>query len=248
MMRTQYEGALNVLRFNWPRYAFGVFVVLVTATDCLRASGVLSVAFAVFASLALLALLLPFIATHYIYDRSSLYAMPWLKSFDTERPEVLLNITAGFDESSALLHERFPGSNLQVVDFFDPQLHTEPSIARARNAYPPFPGTRYMRNGALPVDPGSVDLVIAFLSLHEVRDHGERVAVLNALRRSVRPAGRVIVTEHLRDLPNLLVFTIGVFHFHSHRTWLRAFTDAGFVVEAEQRTTPFITTFILGPA
>ena len=247
-MRTRYEGALNVLRFNWPRYAVGACVVLAAAISALLVSGTPSMVFTIAASLALLALLLPFIATHYIYDRSSLYTMPWLKPYDAEQSEVLLNITAGFDESSALLHERFPASNLQVVDFFDPQAHTEPSIVRARNAYPPYPETQYMRNGALPVEPGSVDLAIAFLSLHEIRDDLERVAILKTLRQSLRPNGPVIITEHMRDLPNLLVFTIGVFHFHSRHTWLRAFTDAGFTVGSELRTTPFITTFVLRSA
>ena len=158
-----------------------------------------------------------------------------------------MNINAGFDETSALIRQRFPDCDLHVVDLYDPGKHTEPSIERARSAYPAFPGTRSVNAARLPFADGSFDLAVAFLSLHEIRDASERVRVLTEIRRTLKPTGHFIVTEHLRDVANFCAFNVGFFHFHSRRTWMRAFDQAGLRVYATRRTTAFITTFQLEP-
>jgi len=65
------------------------------------------------------------------------------------------------------------------------------------------------------------------------------------IKRILRPDGKIFVTEHLRDLPNFLAYSIGFFHFHSKKSWLRTFTDAELHVQKQIKQTPFITTFIL---
>ena len=74
----------------------------------------------------------------------------------------------------------------------------------------------------------------------------KRTAFFRELRRVLKPDGEIFVTEHFRDLPNFLAYTIGCFHFLSRaRTWERTFAEAGLRIAREQKTTPFITTFIL---
>ncbi len=241
-MRARFEGSLNVLRFNWPMYTGGaitVVVLLVAAASLPEPWGLFAAALSFVATLSLV---LPIAASFWIYDRSALYRMPWLQ--DAKEAHIL-NLTAGFDESSAILKERYPDSLLVVLDFFDPQLHTEPSIARARRIHPPVPGTIQAPGTALPVPTGSFNLIVAFLSLHEIRTREDRTSMLQEIHRTLGPTGRLLITEHLRDLPNAIAFSIGVFHFHTDRTWNEAFMSAGLKLEARYRTTPFITTYSL---
>ncbi len=246
-MRGPYEGMWNVVRFNWPMYAVGCVVVLIAAISTFVASGTWAAVFAVLTPLSMLGLLLPLIASHVIYDRSALYALPWLADLGPDWTGALLNINAGFDEISFSIRRRLPKCDLQVVDFYDASKHTERSIERARSVYPAFPGTRAVDMTSLPFPNRSIDIAVAFLSLHEVRDDGERIRALTELRRVLAPTGRLIVSEHLRDVANFCAFNFGFFHFHARSTWLRAFGEAGFRVLSSRRTTPFITTFILEP-
>jgi SAM-dependent methyltransferase len=160
-----------------------------------------------------------------------------------------VNIHAGFDETSILLRQKYistsiPGQ-LNVFDFYDPAKHTEISIKRARNAMTPFPGTIPIQTGHLPLPDQYADVVFNILAAHEIRDESERVTFFKEIHRILKPGGKVVVTEHLRDLPNLLAYNIGFFHFHSKITWLQTFYAADFDVETTIKITPFITTFIL---
>jgi len=236
----------NVVRFNWPIYVLGCSAI-VAAFGCAWLLPETRLLFVCVGLLGTVAVLLPLFVSHVIYDRSRLYKMPWLDGL-SRPPQHVLNLTAGFDESSAILRDRFPMSELTVVDLFDAARCTEPSIARARTAYPPYPGTLVTTDGELPLLNGSAELVIAFLSLHEVRAHADRVALLKEICRTLAKDGLLLVTEHLRDLPNSLAFTIGVFHFHPKEAWTRAFREAGLHLIAVHRTAGFITTFILRSA
>jgi SAM-dependent methyltransferase len=246
-MRGRYEGMWNVMRFNWPKYAFGVAVVLAAAVAAVMTAGTWSIALTAFALLSVEGLMLPLVASHMIYDRSDLYALSWLDDLDPAWDGTVLNINAGFDEISASMQRRFPRCEIHVVDFYDAHKHTEPSIERARAVYPAFPGTRPVDATRLPFPDKAIDLALAFLSLHEIRDEDERIRALSEMHRTLKPTGRLMVTEHLRDVANFCAFNIGFFHFHSRAAWMRAFSRAGFSVRNVHRTTPFITTFQLVP-
>lgn len=83
------------------------------------------------------------------------------------------------------------------------------------------------------------------LSAHEIRNERERHVFFRELKRILKPGGHIVVTEHLRDLPNFLVYTIGFFHFMPAGAWRRAFRDTGLRIEQQFSITPFIRTFIL---
>ena len=246
LTRTTGQGVWNIIRFNWPFYAgalAGLLAVAVGRFWLLAPLRWLADALLLAGALPLLSSLA---VSFYVYDLSGLYGFVGLPL--AAPAGTLLTVNAGFDETTALLQASRQPAQLLVFDFYDPAQHTEASIARARAAYPPFPGTQAVRTGALPLPAATVDEAVAFLAAHEIRDEAERIAFFRELRRVLRPGGRILVTEHLRDPANFLAYTIGFLHFHSRATWLRTFAAAGLQVAQETKTTPFISTFVLRDA
>jgi len=240
--RKPLQGVLNIIRFNWHFYAIagltimslGMFSHLMPEPFQLLALwGAVLAAFTISLSL---------IASYYIYDVSHLYQLPWLPDLNEK---AVLNINAGFDETSLLLSGKHPSIELQICDFYDPNKHTEVSIKRARTAYPPLENTVSVSTEKLPFADHSFDSVLAILSAHEIRDDRERIQFFKELERVTTSNGQIMITEHLRDFSNFAVYTIGFFHFHSRATWLDTFHEANLTVKQEIKTTRFITTFFL---
>ena len=244
-LRTPLQGVGNVVRFNWPFYLVAGGAALGLAGGWLAGPAAWRPYAGLLLALALLPLLLSLLITAYIYDFSGLYRFGWL--FEKQPvPAALLTLSAGFDEISGPLAHHYPAARLLAVDFYDAARHTEPSIQRARRAYPPYPGTQAVdTRAALPLATGSIDLAVAFLAAHEIRDAAERAAFFREITRVLAPAGTLVVTEHLRDPANFLAYTVGFLHFHSRRTWLATFQAAGLQVAREVKITPFITAFFL---
>lgn len=243
--RRAFQGTWNIIRFNWPFYVLsGAFVVLL-----LIIRNYLLVPFHYLLD-ALLVLTLwstfvSLIVSWYVYDHSNLYSLDWLGGLAINKADEIVNINAGFDETSILLADRFPEMNITVCDFYDPNKHTAPSIRRARSAYPPLPGTRKVSTDAIPLGDGSVDKIFAILSAHEIRDPQERGAFVRELGRLLASKGQIIVAEHLRDVANTLAYNVGALHFHTRSEWLRTFNAGQLLVEREVKITPFITAFFL---
>ena len=246
MERNSFQGISNIIRFNWHFYAIAG-IVLVASLLLSRSSffpePIQRLLF--FGSiLAIGTMMISLVVSYYIYDRSGLYELDWLNDFE---PESILNLHAGFDETSLLLQHKFPQSDLRICDFYDPKTHTEVSIKRARKAYPPDKATIAVQTDHLPFSDNSFDLSLAILSAHEVRDREERIQLFKELNRITKASGHIIVTEHLRDRNNFLAYTIGFFHFHSKASWMHTFKGAGLSVRRAFKFTPFITHFILQP-
>lgn len=244
-MRKPFQGVWNIIRFNWQFYVLAIvstvvlFLLRNNFSTALRAtSDILMVVIIGSTSISLL-------VSCYIYDFSNLYKLSWLDNLLTKGNGKIVNINAGFDETSNLLKSKFANSELVVFDFYDPAKHTEVSIKRARKAYPPFPNTQQVKTNHLPLQDNSTEKVFAILSVHEIRNDDERNSFFMELRRALTATGQIIVTEHLQDTANFLAYNIGFFHFHSKTTWLNTFHNAGLRVTSEIKITPFITTFIL---
>lgn len=242
--RTPFQGLWNVVRFNWHFYLIAGGLALAGAVGGWLAPPAARPYLALLLALGLLPVLASLLVTAYVYDFAGLYRLGWLPPLPA-RP-ALLTVNAGFDEISAALHATYSPRRLLAVDFYDPARHTEVSIRRARRAYPPYPGTLAVRTTApLPLPDSALDLVVAFLAAHEIRDPAERATFFGELRRVTAPTGRIVVVEHLRDPANFLAYTVGFLHFHSRRTWLATFRAAGLQVEQEVKITPFLTAFTL---
>lgn len=244
LKRRPFQGVLNILSFNRHFYVWGLLVLAVILASRLFIDwpGWLFVlAIAAFAY----GLFMPLIVSAYVYDFSGFYRFDWLRKMQLEDSEQLLhlNINAGFDETSFILKEVFPQSQLQVFDFYNAAQHTEAAIIRARKASLIYPNTRQISTQVIPLPDNSVDKIFLLSAVHEIRKADEKAVFLKECRRVCKSGGQVIMVEHLRDFPNFVAFTIGFTHFFSKAHWQRAFTAAGFQGIAEQKFTPFMSVF-----
>ena len=106
-----------------------------------------------------------------------------------------------------------------------------------------FPGTAQIATDFIPLDDKSVDIIFLLSAAHEIRSQQEKIVFLKECYRLCKPTGKVIMVEHLRDLPNFIAFSIGFTHFFSGRVWRKAFKTAGFSSLSETKFTPFMSVF-----
>jgi SAM-dependent methyltransferase len=126
------------------------------------------------------------------------------------------------------------------LDIFDPTLMTAPSISRARGRAAPRQGTVPCHPTALALKDETCDAVVVAFTAHEVRDRRARERFFDELRRAIRPGGRVVLLEHVRDVANFLAFGPGCLHFQPRREWLRLAARSHLQVAVERRVTPFV--------
>jgi hypothetical protein len=244
-LRTGFQGITNIIRFNWHFYLLAIasiFILLLIQSQLLPPYSLL---LSICLILILFTLIASLLTSYYVYDLSGLYSLNWLPEIKSNEKVKIINIHAGFDETSELVFEKYPTAIFEVLDFYDPVKHTEPSIKRARKAYPAYPGTQSVSTTAFPVASQKADLILLILSAHEIRNENERIKFFSDLSLSLKPKGQIIVTEHLRDWPNFMAYTIGFFHFHSKQTWHKTFKASGYIIEKEIKLNPFITSFTL---
>lgn len=243
--RKPFQGVLNIIKFNWHFYAISISIIVIVSILTLWLPSpwdwVADIGIFLFWSTIGLSLF----ASYYIYDQSNLYTLKWLNHSNIENAKTIVNINAGFDETSLLLAQKYPNAQLTVFDFYDPTKHTEVSIERARKAYPPYPGTKLITTNAVPLEPHSTDCILLILAAHEIRSNEERVLFFNQLRHALTEKGSIVVVEHLRDFNNFMVYNIGALHFLSKATWIETFTKANLTCESETKLTPFISIFII---
>lgn len=139
MKRKPFQGASNIIRFNWHYYILGFAFVLFLFLSVVLFPQLKIVSTSI-SVLIILSISISLLTSYYIYDLSNLYSFDWLKKIEIKSDEHIVNINAGFDETSAILSQKFPQSKLRVLDFYDPAKHTEISIERARRAYPALCG------------------------------------------------------------------------------------------------------------
>lgn len=244
-MRKPFQGVWNIVRFNWHFYVLSFVALLLL----LLFSNYTNLTFTLYLLVVALLIFLPtFISlsvSYYVYDLSGLYNLNWISDNINTEKSTILNINAGFDETSILLKDKFPNSELMVFDFYDPKKHTEVSIKRARKAYALFPNTKSVTASNLPTLDNSADKIFVIFSAHEIRNKHERIEFFKELKRVIKPTGEILITEHLRDVPNFLAYNIGFLHFYSKQAWTQIFQLTELNLKSEQKITPFISTFTL---
>lgn len=240
---------LTIARLNWPFYFAAIAVALVALAGLFVLPGLwklpaglalVGAAYFLFGSLGV---------SHLVYDRSDLYRWGWLRRvLQGTNVQRAIACHCGFDEVSAALRRDFGNVQWQVLDHFDEKQMTEPSIRRARALFPPGVGTAPSPYNAWAVPAESADIVLGLLAIHELRTEVERGAWFAESRRCLRPGGRVIIAEHVRDVANFFAFGPGFLHFHSPASWTRCWESAGFHCVEQFRITPFVRVFILSAA
>ncbi len=241
--RKPFQGVLNIIRFNWHVYLLAFAGIVIGLFAANHTSGPIHLIANVGLSSLGIIIFLSLCISFLIYDTSDLYELPFLKTLPKEKEITVLNFHAGFDETSDLIQHKFPLAKITIADFYNPEKHTEISIKRARKIYPPGRETISVSTTELPFPDKSFQHTCIIFSAHETRNPDERLAFLKEVRRVTTE--KVFITEHLRDTPNFLAYTIGFLHFHSKASWLSLFEKSGFMVDQQIKTTPFITTFVL---
>ncbi|QIF00675.1 class I SAM-dependent methyltransferase [Roseimicrobium sp. ORNL1] len=246
---------LQIVRFNpWPYVASvsGIILGTVVLSTCmhawpwwLQALGMLALGACGWLTVGSL------LVSHLIYDRSDWPRGQWLqRALLQPNPEQMLNVHAGFDETTVRLRRWLPGAKITALDLFDPKVNTECSLLRARASLPTPPGTLVGSLDAWSVSSRSQDVVCLLLAAHEFRKSHERRRLLEQARSTLRisPSACIVLAEHARDAANFLAFGPGFLHFHSPATWQRDWEAAGLQSVRAFRVTPFLRVWILQPA
>ncbi|MGC6429525.1 MAG: class I SAM-dependent methyltransferase [Jejuia sp.] len=242
--RKPFQGVLNILSFNRHFYVFGLSVMLFIFLSSFFINWNTTIFYSILIVFSI-GLIMPLVVSAYVYDCSGYYNFDWLGKMNIPKSNSaeVVNINAGFDETSFILKHKLPNANLQVFDFYDEAKHTEVAITRARKVSLVYPNTKHISADAIPLKDNSVDAIFLLSSAHEIRSNEEKVLFLKECKRICKPNGKVILVEHLRDLPNFLAFSVGFTHFFSKATWIKAFKAAGFNSYKEEKFTPFMSVF-----
>lgn len=241
--RKQFAGVINILKFNKHFYitaVLGVSFLLLLSTFVSNSYSVYFYVAAMFiAFLAINSLL----ASYYVYDVSDLYEYNWIKKLNPN--DKIINIVAGYDESTLILQSKFPECTFETLDFYESLSRKEKSLKEARLYTQVSSPSKSIRYSNINVKSAMADKVFVIFSAHEIRNNHEKVKFLNEISRILKPEGEVYVVEHLRDLANFCAYSIGFFHFFSKKTWLGVFRRAGLEIQQHFKVTPFVSVFIL---
>lgn len=243
--RKPFEGVANILQFNWHFFLIGFLslaAIIITVTNY---PAFFHPIIWLIIILGFIVLTSPIIVSYYVYDRSGFYELDWLNSFNIESKDRIANINAGFDETSYIIQQKFKVAQLTVFDFFKAEKHTEISIGRARRKYSIYPNTHTLEHYEQPLTNAPFDFILVIFAAHEIRNTSERVAFIECLKKSLTNDGKIILVEHLRDLPNFLAYTIGASHFYSRKSWKHVFSAGNLQLENESKFTSFISVFTL---
>lgn len=245
--RKRFQGVVNILSFNRHFYVIGLAVLALVVASSLLFNLPSFLLWTIVGAFSY-GLLMPLIVSAYIYDFSKYYNFDWLSKYGINDAEgnKFVNINAGFDETSFIIKNIFPKSELEVFDFYDSKRHTESAIVRARKVSLVYPKTKQIKYDLIPLKDKSVDVVFLLSAAHEIRSNEEKKKFLKECHRICKANGKVIMVEHLRDLPNFLAFSVGFTHFFSKKVWERAFKNVQFSSFEEQKFTPFMSIFNVG--
>lgn len=243
--RKKFQGVENIIRFNWHFYVLALAIMLIVFVTGIFLKGFVHDLFITVGIAALMSVFLSLVVSYYIYDYSDLYQFSWMSSCFSGNLRSILSINAGFDETSKIIADKFPEAILVKGDFYNPERHTEPSIERARRAYPPESDIILLDTRILEFQSGQFDLIFLIFAAHEIRISSERILFFKELKRILTDNGRIIIIEHLRDIPNFIAFNFGFFHFYGRSEWINTFDESALLIETENKLTPFIRKFIL---
>jgi SAM-dependent methyltransferase len=184
------------------------------------------------------------VVSRYVYDHSELISGRWLTGLLDRDGRTWATIHAGLD-AEVRLDGVMPGQCLGRLDIFDRAVMTSPSIARARRITATIEHATPCSPKSLALADASCDSIVVAFTAHEIRDPEHRKAFFQELHRALRPGGRAVLVEHLRDWPNFMAFGPGFLHFVARREWLSLAAAAELSAARELRITPWIMALAL---
>ena len=165
--RRPFQGVLNILSFNRHFYVIGLGVLALIITSHLLI-GWSDFLYWLIIALFLYGLIVPLIVSAYVYDFSGYYDFHWLKNcmLKDSSANQIININAGFDETSFIIKNNFPQSDLKVFDFYNSKKHTEPAIVRARKVSLIYPDSKQIRTNSILLMDKSVDIIFLLSAIY----------------------------------------------------------------------------------
>jgi SAM-dependent methyltransferase len=256
----EFDGMLRVVQFNWPLYATAacVMLVLLVLASCSVFADGMRVIFFVAAAFVLLQTVLSLLASHWVYDRSALKDWRFLlelipPSLSTADPRSgignqsglecnlrIVSVHSGYDETSGALRQLFARAEIATVDLYPALGRRESSIMRARKLYPPLAKSICETISDWPLSDSSVDFILIAFAAHEVRDSKQRELLFQQARRVLKPSGRIVLVEHVRDFSNFLAFSLGFMHFLPLVEWIRCASKSHLKIAKQYRITPLV--------
>jgi hypothetical protein len=119
--RRPLQGTWNIVRFNWPFYVLSAALLFLVLIIRNYLTGPLHIALDGLFVISLSSTLASLLVSWYVYDHSNLYSLDWLPDLPVNKTHKIVNVNTGFDETSSLLADKFPGIDITVCDFYDPQ-------------------------------------------------------------------------------------------------------------------------------
>lgn len=244
--RSRFEGMKRVLIFNAGLYvaAAGTVACAIGLSKQKRVPRALRTIASLAAVLASYQTLASLIASHWVYDLSPLHHWRWLAEIVPD-PKTILNVLAGYDETSDPLQRTYPAAKVNVVDFYRDLGKRESSIQRAQKLFPSKEKPVSTNLTAWPIEDRSIDLVLLAFAAHEARDKESRDRLFGEVSRVVSVSGAIVLVEHLRDKLNFLAYGPGYMHFLPEVEWLRCASAANLKLVKQFKITPFVNVFVL---
>jgi SAM-dependent methyltransferase len=231
--RPSVAGTMTVVRFNWPKYlAAGALLLAAAAAGRLGLPGQICSVLWLGGVLGAIWTATSLAATWWVYDRCRVY-----QQVATNLGPIgdWATVHCGFDDATPGLAEEIGYGPVQVVDL---AIGSSASLRRARRHE--LAGAGRHQGEAPALAPGSLDSIFVTFAAHEVRDPADQQALFSELSRALRTGGRLVITEHLRDLANVAVYGPGALHFQRAAIWRARAAEAGLSPESHRRITPFV--------
>ena len=241
-----FDRAFSLARYNWPLYLTCILGAALGFTiwktqlvpPSIRYLGFLGAVVAIWYAIA------SFVAFHVMFDRSDFLSGEWLTRCVEQPPKTCVQLSVCVEETTLPISKVFPTTDYIELDLFDESVMSEPAIARAKQ-YAGDSQSIAAKPDALPLSDNTSELTVVTLAAHEVGDASQREALFRELSRITAPRGRLIIAEHLRNLPAAMAFGPGLFHFYPRATWTTLAQKTELRIESEFDITPFFHVFVL---
>jgi len=106
-VRKPFQGVLNIIRFNWHFYIISIGLLILLLLIAQTRNGFFQLCVNIISSITIITMLVSLLVSFYVYDLSGLYDFKWMDTLGINEKYTIVNINAGFDETSELLMEGY---------------------------------------------------------------------------------------------------------------------------------------------